>query len=368
MEKGCPWEVMRPNYVQEIKLYGHVEHQMNDRGVFCPNWVGYKTIEGVPYDIAIVGYGGSTVNFLRLWDSKASKEFDLKIFNEGGYVEAVREKAIGETISKVLYPNDSTENGKELRLVQQYFFVSCSLQDIIRRFRVNHEDWSDFPEFNAVQLNDTHPAIAIPELMRLLIDEYDLGWDHAWEITQKTCNYTNHTLLPEALERWSVPLFEKVLPRHLEIIYEINNRFLNEVVESKWPGDANRKAELSIIEESDPKKIRMAYLSVIGSSKVNGVAALHTELLKKNLFATFHELYPEKLINMTNGITPRRWLLACNPGLSNLITETIGDGWPVQLDQLQDIAAFADDAGFQKRFMAVKHANKRRCFFPVYRV
>ena len=359
MEKGCPWEVMRPNYVQSVKLYGRVEHQMSDKGTFCPQWVDYKTIEGVPYDIPIVGYGGETVNFLRLWDSKASSEFDLKIFNEGGYVEAVREKAIGETISKVLYPNDSTENGKELRLVQQYFFVSCSLKDIIRRFFSAHDDWSKFSDFNAIQLNDTHPAIAVPELMRLLIDEHDLDWDRAWEITHKTCNYTNHTLLPEALEKWSVPLFEKVLPRHLEIIYEINTRFLEDIVEAKWPGDGARKAELSIIEESEPKMIRMAYLSVIGSSKVNGVAALHTELLKKHLFATFHELYPNKLINMTNGITPRRWLLACNPGLSELITEKIGKEWPTHLDQLQAIEKFADDARFQKRFMDVKHANKQ---------
>lgn len=359
MEKGCPWEVMRPNYAQEVKLYGRVEHQINDKGEFFPKWVEFKTIEGVPYDIPIVGYGGGTVNFLRLWDSRASSEFDLKIFNEGGYVEAVREKAIGETISKVLYPNDSTENGKELRLAQQYFFVSCSLKDIIRRFRISHEDWAEFPDFNTIQLNDTHPAIAIPELMRLLIDEHGLDWDRAWDITHKTCNYTNHTLLPEALEKWSVLLFEKVLPRHLEIIYEINTRFLNEVVEAKWPGDGAKKAELSIIEESNPKMIRMAYLSVVGSSKVNGVAALHTDLLKKYLFATFHELYPNKLINMTNGITPRRWLLACNPALSELITETIGDEWPIQLNQLDSLAKWADETDFQERFMAIKLANKR---------
>ncbi len=358
MEKGCPWEVMRPNYVQEVKLYGRVEHRASDKGEFFPQWVDFKTIEGVPYDIPIVGYGGGTVNFLRLWDSKASSEFDLKIFNEGGYVEAVREKAIGETISKVLYPNDSTENGKELRLVQQYFFVSCSLKDIIRRFQINHEDWDQFSDFNTIQLNDTHPAIAIPELMRLLMDDHGLDWERAWDVTRKTCNYTNHTLLPEALEKWSVPLFEKVLPRHLEIIYEINTRFLNEVVEAKWPGDGVKKAELSIIEESDPKMIRMAYLSVVGSSKVNGVAALHTELLKKDLFATFHELYPNKLINMTNGITPRRWLLACNPRLSELITETIGAEWPIQLNQLEAIAKQAEEAGFQERFMAIKLANK----------
>lgn len=359
MEKGCPWEVMRPNFAQKVQLYGRVEHQMDSKGVFKPKWVDFKVIEGVPYDISIVGYGGETVNFLRLWDSKSTHEFNLDIFNEGGYVEAVREKAMGETISKVLYPNDSTENGKELRLVQQYFFVTCSLKDIIRRFLANHSDWSDFADFNVLQLNDTHPAIAVPELMRLFIDEYALDWDTAWEITSSVCNYTNHTLLPEALEKWSVPLFEKVLPRHLEIIYEINARFLKDVVEAKWPGDDSKKSELSIIEEGSPKMVRMAYLSVVGSTKVNGVAALHTELLKKDLFATFHELYPSKLINMTNGITPRRWLLACNPGLSELITEKVGDAWPKNLDQLQDIAKFADDAKFQKRFMDIKRANKQ---------
>lgn len=357
-EKGCPWEIMRPNFTQEIKLYGRVEHQMDDKGAYKPVWVDYKTLEGVPFDVAIVGYGGETVNFLRLWESKSSHEFDFNIFNEGGYVEAVREKAMGETISKVLYPNDNTENGKELRLVQQYFFVSCSLQDIIRRFFAAHDDWSEFEDYNVVQLNDTHPAIAVPELMRILIDEHDFLWDDAWAIVRKIFNYTNHTLLPEALEMWSVPLFERILPRHLEIIYEINRRFLEDEVEAKWPGDGARKAELSIIAEGHPKKIRMAYLSVIASTRVNGVAALHTELLKKNLFASFHALYPNKLINMTNGITPRRWLLACNPGLSELITEKVGSGWPKDLDMLQDLGKFADNAAFQKRFMAIKRENK----------
>ena len=360
MEKGCPWEVMRPNFAQDVHLYGRVEHRMDDKGVFSPVWVDTRVIEGVPFDIAIVGYGGETVNFLRLWDSKSTQQFDLDVFNDGGYVEAVREKAMGETISKVLYPNDSTENGKELRLVQQYFFVTCSLKDIMRRFLAAHgEDWSKFPDYNVLQLNDTHPAIAIPELMRLFVDEYDMDWDAAWAITSSVCNYTNHTLLPEALEKWSVPLFEKVLPRHLEIIYEINARFLENVVEAKWPGDDAKKVELSIIEEGQPKMVRMAYLSVVGSTKVNGVAALHTDLLRKNLFATFHELYPDKLINMTNGITPRRWLLACNPGLSELITEKVGSDWPKNLNKLQDLAKLADDAAFQKRFMAIKRANKQ---------
>ncbi|CAI8324160.1 MAG: Maltodextrin phosphorylase [Opitutia bacterium UBA7350] len=357
-EKGCPWEVMRPNFAQEVKLYGRIEHRMDDQGDFQPQWVDYKTVEGVPYDIGIVGYGGNTVNFLRLWDSRASQEFDLEVFNAGGYVEAVREKAVGETISKVLYPNDSTENGKELRLVQQYFFVSCSLQDIIRRFFENHDDWQEFPKFNAIQLNDTHPAITIVELMRLLVDQYELDWDAAWKITRTTCNYTNHTLLPEALEKWSVDLFNRVLPRHLEIIFEINRRFLEDEVEAKWPGDSAKKIALSLVEEGQPKMIRMAYLSVVGSTKVNGVAALHTELLKKNLFADFHDLYPDKLINMTNGITPRRWLLACNPGLSELVSQKVGCDWPRDLNKLQKLADYADDPDFQKKFMAVKRANK----------
>ena len=357
--KGCPWEIMRPNDAQQIRLYGRVEHRIDDKGQFSPQWVDYKTIVGMPYDVAIVGYGTQCVNFLRLWESKASQEFDLDLFNEGGYVESVREKAMGETISKVLYPNDNTENGKELRLVQQYFFVSCSLQDIIRRYIAAHgQDWSAFDAYNVIQLNDTHPAIAVPELMRILIDTYALTWEDAWSVVRKTFNYTNHTLLPEALEKWSVPLFERVLPRHIEIIFEINRRYLEEEVALKWPGDTEKQAALSIIEEGHPKMVRMAYLSVVASSKVNGVAALHTDLLRKDLFHDFDALYPGKIVNMTNGITPRRWLLACNPRLSALITRQIGDAWPKDLKQLQQLNRYADDASFQAEFMAIKHANK----------
>ncbi len=357
-EKGCPWEIMRPNFAQEVKLYGRVEHRMDDKGKFRPEWVDCRTLEGMPFDVAIVGYGGETVNFLRLWESRASQEFDFDVFNAGGYVEAVREKAMGETISKVLYPNDNTESGKELRLAQQYFFVSCSLQDIIRRFQESHDSWDEFEKFNSIQLNDTHPAVAVPELMRLLLDEHLLDWDKAWSIVRGTFNYTNHTLLPEALEKWSVPLFERMLPRHLEIIYEINARYLEHEVAAMWPDDDQKKAELSIIEEGQPQMIRMAYLSIVASGKVNGVAALHTQLLKKHIFANFHALYPEKIVNMTNGITPRRWLLACNPGLSDLISEKVGDDWPKDLTKLQKLADFADDADFQQRYMDVKRANK----------
>ncbi|MEM7673636.1 MAG: glycogen/starch/alpha-glucan phosphorylase, partial [Verrucomicrobiota bacterium] len=359
-EFGDPWEICRPQYMVDVKLYGKVLPHTDNKGDFKPQWVETSTIRALPFDVPIVGYSGNTVNFLRLWESKASDIFDLEAFNRGGYVEAVREKAIGETISKVLYPNDATAQGKELRLVQEYFFVSASLQDIIRRYFKLNSGWDTFPEKVAIQLNDTHPAVAVAELMHILVDEYELDWDFSWDITRKTFSYTNHTLLPEALEKWSVPLFEKVLPRHLQIIYELNRRFLEDEVEAKWPGDSAMKQRLSLIEEGNPKQIRMAYLSIIGSHAVNGVAALHTELLKSNLFKDFDELYPGKILNKTNGITPRRWLLACNTGLSDLITNKIGDTWPTKLDELQKIADYAEDPSFQKEFMAVKRANKER--------
>lgn len=355
---GTPWEIVRPIYCQTVHLYGRVEMNFDDIGNPHPTWVDTRQLVGLPYDIPICGYGAKTVNFLRLWESRASQDFDFKVFNEGGYVQAVREKAIAETVSKVLYPNDSSEQGKELRLVQQYFFVSCSLQDIIRRWKDKNSDWNKFHEKTCIQLNDTHPAITVAELMRILVDEEGIEWDRAWGITRKVCNYTNHTLLPEALEKWSVPLFEKVLPRHLQIIFELNRRFLEDEVEAKWPGDDEMKSRLSLIEEGYPKMIRMAYLSVIGSQAVNGVAALHTRLLRQHLFADFDALYPGKLQNKTNGITPRRWLQGCNPRLSSLITRTIGDGWQSDLDRLQKLGDYADDAAFQQEFMEIKRANK----------
>jgi starch phosphorylase len=312
---------------------------------------------GVPYDIPVPGYGTETVNFLRLWESRASEEFDFEAFNRGGYEEAVREKNHSETISKVLYPNDKTESGKELRLLQQYFFVACSLKDIIRRFRRTNDDWEDFPEKVAIQLNDTHPAIAVVELQRILHDEYGIAWERAWSIVTRTCAYTNHTLLPEALEKWSVEIFQKVVPRHLQIIFEINERFMEEV-EAKWPGETEKKQILSLIEEGSPQMVRMAHLSVVGGHSVNGVAALHTKLLKKDLFPEFDALYPGKFNNKTNGITPRRWLLACNPRLSGLITSKIGHGWERDLDKLRTLEEFADDSQFQIDFMNIKHANK----------
>ena len=359
-EKGCPWEIMRPLFTQKVKLYGRVSPHVGPDGKEKSVWLDYKTIDGVPYDIPIVGHGGKTVNFLRLWESVAGDKFDLEMFNQGSYVEAVREKAEQETISKVLYPNDSTEAGKELRLIQQYFFVTCSLQDIIRRHFRMHDSWDSFNASTVIQLNDTHPAIAVPELMRLLIDDNDFEWDRAWTLVRKVLNYTNHTLLPEALEEWSVGLFEKILPRHLEIIYQINHWFLTNEVEAKWPNDDAMKRDLSIIQEGEGRSVRMAYLSVIASNRVNGVAALHTELLKRNLFSKFNQLYPNKFINVTNGITPRRWLLACNPGLSGLIDRTLGSNdWTHDLEALRGLEAYSDDTNFQEEFMAIKRANKQ---------
>ncbi len=355
---GDPWEVVRPEYTQEVRLYGRVENVFDDRGNYRPRWVDTKTILGVPRDIPVAGFGTMTVNLLRLWASKATEDFDLAAFNSGGYVDAVREKAVGETVSKVLYPNDKTENGKELRLVQQYFFVACSLRDIIRRHRrIPGNSWDNFADKVAVQLNDTHPAIAVVELLRLLVDEEQLPWDRAWDIVSRTFAYTNHTLLPEALEKWGVGLFERVLPRHLQLIYALNDRVLAEV-ERKWPGEVAKKRACSLIEEGGGKAVRMANLAVVGSHAVNGVAALHTALLRRNLFPEFDALYPGRFQNKTNGITPRRWLLKCNPRLAALITRQLGDAWPRDLDRLRGLERWADDAAFQAEFMAIKRANK----------
>ena len=356
---GDPWGIVRPEYTQQVRLYGRVENIFDDRGNYRPSWVGTKTILGVPHDVPTAGYGTKTVNLLRLWASRSTEDFDLAAFNRGGYVEAVHEKAIGETVSKVLYPNDKSEAGKELRLVQQYFFVACSLRDIIRRhIRTPGNSWANFADKVAVQLNDTHPAVAILELMRILLDEENMAWDPAWAIATATFAYTNHTLLPEALERWGVPLFERVLPRHLQIIFDINERLLV-AVEAQWPGDNEKKRVCSLIEENGGKMVRMANLAVVGSHAVNGVAALHTALLRRNLFPEFDALYPGKFQNKTNGITPRRWLLKCNPRLASLITHKLGsEAWARNLDLLRGLEKFAGDAAFQHDFMAIKRANK----------
>ncbi len=355
LKYGNPWEIVRPQYAQKVFLYGRVEHSYDDLGDYRPQWVETKQVEGIPYDLAIVGYGARTVNFLRLWEAKASEQLDLQVFNQGGYVEAVREKVMGESISKVLYPNDETESGKELRLVQQYFFVACSLQDMISRFRRSEDDWSLFPKKVVVQLNDTHPAVAILELMRIFLDVEHMPWEKAWDLVRKTFAYTNHTLLPEALETWGEALFEKVLPRHLQIVHEINRRFVAEELATRWPDDSEKIHAMSIVADG---QVRMAFLSVAGSHSVNGVAALHTKLLKNRLLKDFADLYPEKFNNKTNGITPRRWLLGCNPELSELVTSVVGEKWITDLSLLRGLEKVANDSSFQEKFMDIKRRNK----------
>lgn len=357
---GSPWQIARPENVQRVRLYGTVSGHYNDQGNWIPVWENTQDIIGMPWDIPIVGYGAETVNFLRLWEARATEEFDLEHFNRGDYIQAVHDKVETETISKILYPNDTTEQGKELRLVQQYFFVACSVKDIIRRYKNVNKDWSNLTKTVTLQLNDTHPTVAVVEMMRVLIDEEHLSWDEAWKLCKALFAYTNHTLLPEALETWRVALFQKVLPRHYQIICEINRRFLEEEVEAKWPGDDGKKRELSIITEGNDPVIRMAHLAVVGSHSVNGVARMHSELLKSQLFPGFNELYPTLFNNKTNGITPRRWLKLCNPELSALIDSKIGTGWVTDLSQLRQLAPLATDPAFQKKFMAIKHDNKVR--------
>ncbi|GGA73237.1 alpha-1,4 glucan phosphorylase [Neiella marina] len=357
-EYGNPWEICRPESTQEVPLFGYVETVFENDGSLRKVWHPGSVIKGVPWDIPIVGYKGTTVNILRLWESRASEFFDWDAFNAGAYKDAQGEQNLAETVSKVLYPNDETEAGKQLRLVQQYFFCACSLKDIMRRYKRAHgDDFSKYAEQIVIQLNDTHPTVAIPELMRVFMDEEGLNWEDAWAICQQSFAYTNHTLLPEALEKWPVYLFERVLPRHLEIIYEINRRFLDEV-EAQWPGDDAKKIKLSLIEEGAQRMIRMGNLCVVGSYKVNGVAAVHSELVKADLFPEFYEMWPEKFVNVTNGVTPRRWLKACNPRLSSLISDTIGSDWPGQLDKLVALKPYADKAAFQKKYMQAKRENK----------
>ena len=355
LKNGNPWEIARPQYAQKVQLYGSVEHSYDDLGNYSPLWTGTKEVEGIPYDLAVVGYETDTVNFLRLWESKSSQELDLQVFNQGGYVEAVREKAMGETISKVLYPNDETESGKELRLVQQYFFVSCSLQDLLRRFQREHHDWKDFPKKVVIQLNDTHPAVAVLELLRFFLDEEGMSWEEAWILVRNSFAYTNHTLLPEALETWGEGLFGKVLPRHLQLVQEINRRFQEEI-RTRFPGDEERVHRMSIVIDG---QVRMAYLSVVASRSVNGVAALHTQLLKQRLMSDFAEIYPDRFNNKTNGITPRRWLLGCNPELAKLIDEVVEPGWLTDLSKLRELENVSGDSSFQKKFMTVKLKNKQ---------
>jgi len=360
LRDGNPWELERPEYKQRIKFGGYTEHLKNMNGSSIVRWHSSDDVLAIPYDIPVPGYRNETVNTLRLWKASSTDEFNLEEFNEGDYAEAVAAKNDAEHITMVLYPNDTSENGKELRLRQQYFLASASLQDTMRRWKAAHgENFSLFTEKNCFQLNDTHPSIAVAELMRLLMDDYQMAWKDAWSIVQSTMAYTNHTLLPEALEKWPVHLFEKLLPRLLEIIYEINARFL-EQVSQHWPGDNARLGRMSIIEEGSVRMVRMAHLAIVGSFSVNGVAELHSELLIEDLFHDFYELWPEKFNNKTNGVTQRRWLKMCNPAQSQLMNDYIGDRWVTDLEQLRGLTAFIDNTEFRQRWQRVKQGNKQR--------
>jgi starch phosphorylase len=355
---GNPWEIPRPEYMVEVKLGGYTEPYIDKQGRYQVRWVSDRKVLGTPYDTLVPGYKTNTVNTLRLWSARASQDFDFQVFNSGDYNRAVAQKTFSENISKVLYPNGNTPQGRELRLEQQYFFVSCSLQDIIRLYLLNHDTLDKFYEKAAIQLNDTHPSIGIAELMRLFIDEHQMDWEQSWQITQKTFAYTNHTIMAEALERWPVSLFARLLPRHLEIIYEINRRFLNQVW-LEYSGDRSKIERLSLIEEGEEKHIRMAHLACVGSHAINGVSELHTELLKNNVLKDFYELYPEKFSNKTNGITPRRWLLLSNPKLTLLITQTIGQEWIKNLDELKQLEPWSENPSFCESWSQIKQENKQ---------
>ncbi len=355
---GNPWEIIRPEWSVEVKLGGHTESYTDDEGNYRVRWVPYQVVKGVPHDTPILGYQTNTCNTLRLWSAEAPESFDFDAFNSGDYLGAVKRKMLSENLSKVLYPNDNISQGKRLRLAQQSFFVSCSLQDMIRILEGQGVPLSEFPEKYTVQLNDTHPAIAVAELMRLFIDEHNIDWNEAWALTQRSFAYTNHTLLPEALERWPLPLFESLLPRHLEIIYEINYRFLDDI-QAKFPKDKERLERMSLIDESGERYVRMANLACLGSYAINGVAALHTELLKLGVLKDFYEMFPERFSNKTNGVTPRRFMVLSNPRLTDLISSKIGDNWIKQLDDLKKIEEYADDAGFRGQWWQIKHDLKR---------
>jgi starch phosphorylase len=352
-----PWEFPQPDDMVEVWFGGHTEHFTDDEDIYRVRWVPEEKVLGEPYHTLVPGYNTGTVNLLRLWHARATNEFDFKLFDTGDYARAVAQKVASENITKVLYPNDHTPQGRELRLKQQYFFVSCSLRDIIRRFFIRNTDWDAFPDKVAIQLNDTHPVIAIPELMRILVDEYQLAWDRAWHITQNSFAYTCHTLLPEALEKWPVDLLAAQLPRHLEIIFEINFRFLNEV-RAQFPGDEERVIRMSIIQEGDKRMIRMANLASVGCFAINGVAELHSKLLQERTLLDFAQMWPQKFQNKTNGVTPRRFIKIANPRLAQLITANIGPGWLTELEQLAQLEQYVDDPAFQGQWQAIKRANK----------
>ncbi len=359
LRHGNPWEIVRPDIACMVKFGGHVEAFTDAAGGYRARWVPAQVVKGIPYDTPILGYDVSTCNTLRLWSAQACESFDFQAFNVGDYYRAVDEKVVSETISKVLYPNDDQARGKKLRLAQQYFFVSCSIQDMLRVHGLSGAPLERFADRFAIQLNDTHPSIAVAELMRLLVDEHGMVWERAWDITQRACGYTNHTLLPEALETWPLPMFREMLPRHLEIIFEINRRFLDEV-RLRFPGDDARLARMSLIDETGDKRVRMAHLACVGSHAINGVAALHTELLKTSILADFHAMWPSRVVNKTNGVTQRRFLRLANPGLSTLVSSFIGESWVRDLDQLHGLERLAEEPDFRQRWREVKLDNKRR--------
>ena len=357
--RSSPWLIGRSGEKCMIPVYGRIEDTKDLNGDYNPMWTDWKLIVGRSHDIPIAGYGGRTANCLRLFSAWASENFDMQIFNDGDYFRAVRDKIESESISKILYPSDSKEAGKELRLVQEYFLVACSVHDIIRIYLNSHDNFDLFHKKVAIQLNDTHPSLTVAELMRALIDEHGLEWDKAWDITTKTLGYTNHTLMPEALEKWPLSIVEKVVPRHLQIIYEINSRFLK-ILELKYPGDKDKIARMSIVEEGDVKQVRMANLAIIGSHSVNGVAEIHSELVKTKLVPDFYELWPEKFNNKTNGVTPRRWIVSANPRLAELICDAIGDKWIADLEEIKAIEPFCRDKEFLIKFSMIKRENKIR--------
>jgi len=356
---GNPWEIHRPEAAVRVKYGGRTEGARGEDGRYRVRWLPDYEVRGEPYDTPIVGYRTDTANVLRLWSAAAVESFDFAAFDTGDYVRAVENKIRSENISKILYPNDNSEAGRRLRLYQQYFFVSCSLQDALARVIRSGRPLADLPAALALQMNDTHPSLAVAELMRLLVDEHDLDWDPAWAITQAVLAYTNHTLLPEALERWPIALFGSVLPRHLEIVFEINRRFLDEV-RVRFPGDGARAQRLSLIDETGERFVRMAHLAAVGSHAINGVAALHTELLVRDVFRDFHEVYPERFLNVTNGVTPRRWVLVSNPSLSEVMTRAIGDRWPIDGEALRGLEQHVEDEGFRRLWRGARRAAKER--------
>src|SRR5579871_3589754 len=357
--EGTPFYIERLNDPCKVPLYGRLEYTRDSEGNRRPRWTDCKIVLGIPNDMPVAGFGGHTVNYLRLFSARASQDFDIEIFNRGDYIRAVEQKIASENISRLLYPSDSVLSGKELRLVQEYFLVACSLRDIMRRYTATHDGFDDFPSKVALQMNDTHPSLCVAELMRLLVDENEIDWDRAWEITEATLGYTNHTLLPEALEKWPVPLLERVLPRHMDIIFGINYQFLR-AVSRRWPLDVERQRRMSIIEEAPEKQVRMAHLAIVGSHAVNGVSKLHTELLKNCLAPDFAHLWPERFTNKTNGVAPRLWILKANPGLAHLLTRTVGEGWITDLQQVQEIEKSSSVPQFQQEFLEIKRRNKQR--------